>query len=107
MQIRSYTTVANMAHIHDNEGFFIAPAPMYETYKMALYKALDTHDCEQLVPYKSQINRGFEVPLTIIDEENENKEYQFRMIILYAQGVSERKRNTLLSRVNRTRSAFS
>jgi transposase len=99
-------TIANMTHIHNNEGFFIAPAPMYETYKTAFHEALDAHDREELLPYKKQINRGFEVPLTIINEEEDNKEYEFRMIILYDQGLSVRKRKTLQSRVDRTTSSF-
>jgi transposase len=30
-----------MAHIHDNNGFFVAPAPMYESYKKVFENALD------------------------------------------------------------------
>lgn len=48
-------TKDNMAHIHDNEGFFIAPAPMYESYKTVFYDTLDQHDHEILIPYKNQI----------------------------------------------------
>jgi transposase len=44
-------TKENMAHIHDNEGFFIAPAPMYETYKSAFHHALDHQSQEALLPY--------------------------------------------------------
>jgi len=39
-------TKENMAHIHDNDGYFIAPAPMYETYKSALHNGLDQHTQE-------------------------------------------------------------
>lgn len=99
-------TILNMAHIHNNEGFFIAPAPMYETYKTALHEALDTHEQEELIPYKDRMNRGFEVPLTIINEEEDNKEYEFRMIILFDQGLCARKRKTLQSRVDKTKSSL-
>ena len=92
-----------MAHIHDNEGFFIAPAPMYESYKTAFYDALDQHDQEILIPYKDQINRGFEVPLTVTHEE---KDYPFRMIILYDHGLFARKRRTRENRIAKTRAAF-
>ena len=96
-------THENMAHIHDNEGVFIAPAPMYESYKAAFYQAISEHDHEVLLPYKSQINRGFEVPLTIRHEE---KDYRFRMIILFDHGLFARKRRTLENRVAKTEKAF-
>ena len=96
-------TKDNMAHIHDNEGFFIAPAPMYESYKTAFYDALDQHDQEILIPYKDRVNRGFEVPLTVSHEE---KDYPFRMIILYDHGLFARKRRTRENRIAKTRSAF-
>lgn len=96
-------TKENMAHIHDNEGFFIAPAPMYDTYKNALYEGLDQHKQEVLIPYKDQINRGFEIPLPVTHDQ---KEYPFRMIILYDQGLSVRKRKTIDDRIEKTRNAF-
>ncbi len=96
-------TKDNMAHIHDNEGFFIAPAPMYDTYKNALNEALEQHKQEVLIPYKEQMNRGFEVPLRVTHEE---KEYAFRMIILYDQALSARKRKTIDARIEKTRIAF-
>jgi len=96
-------TKENMAHIHENEGFFIAPVPMYETYKTAFYDALDQHDQEILIPYKDQVNRGFEVPLTVTHED---KDYPFRMIILYDHGLFARKRRTRENRIAKTRSAF-
>lgn len=96
-------TKENMAHIHDNEGFFIAPAPMYETYKKAFYEGLDQHKQEVLIPYKDQINRGFEVPLPLTHEQ---KEYPFRMIILYDHGLSARKRKTIDNRIAKTRTKF-
>ena len=96
-------TRENMAHIHDNDGFFIAPAPMYESYKNAFYDALDQHDHEELIPYKNQINRGFEVPLTV---RHEDKKYSFRMIVLYDHGLFARKQRTLKNRIGKTNNAF-
>ena len=92
-----------MAHIHDNDGFFIAPAPMYESYKSVFEKALDDHDHEVLIEYKDRFNRGFEVPL---DFEYDEKDYRLRMIILFDHGLCARKRNTLQNRVDRTLDSF-
>ena len=47
-------TKENMAEIHDGDGFFIAPAPMYQSYKKVLYDALENHDREELIAYKDQ-----------------------------------------------------
>jgi transposase len=96
-------TKENMAHIHDNDGYFIAPAPMYETYKSAFHNGLDQHTQETLLPYKKQINRAFEVPLKI---EHNEKPYPFRMIILFDHGLFARKSRTLRQRVENTRAAF-
>ena len=96
-------THENMTHIHDNEGFFVAPVPMYESYKEVFLKAISEHDQELLIPYKDSLNRGFEVPLPIIYEE---KNYPFRMIILYDHGVAARKRHTLEKHVENTKTAF-
>jgi transposase len=96
-------TTENMTHIHDNEGYFIAPAPMYEGYKTTFYHALDHHNQETLIPYKDKINRGFEAPLSI---KHDQKHYPFRMIILFDQGLFARKRRTLENRINRTREDF-
>ncbi len=96
-------TLENMTQIHDNEGLFIAPAPMYESYKTIFYDALDHHDHEVLIPYKDQINRGFEVPLNITYEK---KDYPFRMIMLYDHGLFAQKRRTIENRIEKTRSAF-
>ena len=96
-------TKENLAHIHDHEGYFIAPAPMYESYKNAFLSALDNHTQEQIIPYKNQINRGFETPFSIY---HDHKEYALRMIILYDQGVASRKRHTLHNRVQKTQKAF-
>ena len=96
-------TKENMAQIHNNDGFFIAPAPMYESYKKVLHNALENHDKENLIRYKNQFNRGFEVPIEI---EYETKFYTFRMIILYDQKVAARKRNALNARIAKTQSLF-
>lgn len=96
-------TKENMAHIHDNEGCFIAPAPMYESYKTVFHAALDQHNQELLIPYKNQVNRGFEVPISIFHDQ---KEYAFRMIILYDKGLFARKSHTLQNRIQNTKQAF-
>ena len=96
-------TKDNMAHIHDNQGYFIAPAPMYESYKTVFDTALDNHDHELLIAYKDHFNRGFEVPLTI---EHEDRQYHFRMIILYDPGLFARKRRTVQNRIEKTKTAF-
>lgn len=98
-------TTDNMAHIHDNEGFFIAPAPMYESYKSKFVKAIDQHDQEVLLPYKEQTNRGFDTPFSFVHEDI-GKEYSFRMIILYDHGLAARKSLTLENRVEKTESDF-
>lgn len=45
-------TKENMAAIHDGDGFFIAPAPMYQSYKTVLHNALENHDREELIAYR-------------------------------------------------------
>ncbi len=96
-------THENMAHIHDNDGFFLAPAPMYESYKTVFEKAISEHAREILIPYKGKFNRSFEVPITF---SHEDKDYTFRMIILFDHGVAARKRHTLENRVKKTYAAF-
>ncbi len=96
-------TKENMTHIHDNDGFFIAPAPMYESYKSAFHDALDNHSVETLLPYKKQINRAFEVPFHV---EHNEKNYPFRMIILFDHGLFARKSSTLRNRIEKTKAAF-
>lgn len=93
----------NMAHIHNNEGFFIAPAPMYESYKTVFYEAIDNHDLEIVLPYKDKLNRGFESPFTFVHED---KEYTFRMIILFDHGLFAAKSHTLKNRKEKTEQAF-
>ena len=92
-----------MAHIHDNHGFFVAPAPMYESYKKVFEDALDNHDRQRLIEYKERFNRGFEVPM---DFKYEDKDYRLRMIILFDHGLFGHKQNTLQNRIDKTQKAF-
>jgi len=96
-------THQSMAHIHDNDGFFIAPAPMYESYKKVFEDALVKHNHQWLIPYKNKFNRGFEVPM---DFEYEKKSYRLRMIILFDHGLCARKQKTLKNRIRKTQKAF-
>ena len=96
-------THENMAHICDNDGFFIAPAPMYESYKTVFEDALENHDRETLIAYKDRFNRGFEVPM---DFEHEDRTYRLRMIILFDHGLCARKAKGLKTRVAKTSAAF-
>lgn len=93
----------SMAHIHDNDGFFLAPAPMYQSYRDVFENALDDHAQESLIPYKNRYNRGFEVPMTF---EYGKKTYRLRMIILFDHGLCARKRRALHNRIEKTRQAF-
>ena len=92
-------THQTMAHIIDNEGYFIGPAPMYDSYKTAFETAIDDHQLELLLPYKKRFNRGFEVPFCF---EHEERSYQVRMIILFDHGLCARKKKTMKNRVDRT-----
>jgi len=96
-------TKDTIAHIADNDGFFVAPAPMYKLYKTRFSEALEQHDHEILIPYKNQINRGFETPLPFRHNE---EDYTFRMIILYDHGLFARKRRTLCNHIEKTSGAF-
>jgi transposase len=96
-------THETMAHICDNDGFFVAPAPMYESYKTVFEDALDSHDRQWLIPYKERFNRGFEVPM---DFKYEGRDYHLRMIILFDHGLCRRKQKTLHNRVHKTKTAF-
>lgn len=93
-------THENMAYIIDNEGFFIAPAPMYESYKNTYEQALENHEMEELIPYKDRINRGFEVPMDFSWGE---KDYPLRMIILFDHGLCAYKQKALSQRIQKTR----
>ena len=53
--------------------------------------------------YKDRFNRGFEIPLVI---NHENKEYPFRMIILFDHGLFHCKKKSLEQRIEKTRQAF-
>jgi len=96
-------THQTMAHIHDNDGFFVAPAPMYESYKKVFEDALDSHDRQWLIAYKKRFNRGFEVPM---DFKYEDNDYRLRMIILFDHGLCARKQKTLQNQIHRTQTAF-
>ncbi len=96
-------THENMAHIDDNDGYFIAPAPMYESYKKAFENALNIHDSELLIPYKERFNRGFEIPMEFTHEE---ESYQLRMIILFDHGLRAIRQKALQNRIQKTRDAF-
>ena len=93
----------NMAHIHDNDGFFVAPAPMYKSYKTVFEQALADHQRELLIPYKGRFNRGFETPMIF---EFGGKQYTIRMIILFDHGLCARKRKNAQQRVDQTKADF-
>jgi transposase len=93
----------SMADIADNDGFFIAPAPMYESYKLAFEQALAEHDRESLIFYKGRFNRGFEVP---IEFTHEGKAYRLRMLILFDHGLCARKKAGLERRFQATLDDF-
>ena len=84
-------------------GNFIAPAPMYESYKKVFENALSNHDRELLIPYKGRFNRGFEVPMEF---SYEDKNYPLRMIILFDHGLRKQKQKALQNRIQRTRDDF-
>lgn len=92
-----------MAHIEDHEGFFVAPAPMYKSYKTVFENALDNHDLEWLIAYKDRFNRGFQVPMTFTYGQ---RQYHLRMIILFDHGLAARKRKTIDRRIDQTRTQF-
>jgi transposase len=96
-------TFENMAAIDDNDGYFLAPAPMYKTYTKVFNDAVATHESELLIDYKDKFNRGFEVPITITHNE---KEHQFRMIILFDHGLCKIKKISLENRTAQTQDAF-
>jgi transposase len=94
---------SNMAHIHDHDGFFLSPLPMYASYNRAFNDALDQHRFEVLIPYKDKINRGFEVPLII---DHDGRRYPFRMIILFDHGLFIRRNKSLTQRIEKAQAAF-
>jgi transposase len=93
----------NMAYIHDHEGFFLAPAPMYASYRAVFETALATHTEEVLLPYKEGFNRGFEVPLTI---PYNGQDYTFRMLIVYDGRLFARRQQSVNRRIDQTKAAF-
>lgn len=96
-------TQENMAHIADNDGFFLAPAPMYKAYKTTFEQALEGHEHEDLIAYKGRFNRGFEVPM---DFPHEDRRYPLRMIILFDHGLRQSKQKALQSRFDKTLEDF-
>jgi transposase len=94
---------SNMAHIHEHDGFFLSPLPMYASYNRAFNDALNQHRFELLLAYKEKINRGFEVPLTI---DHDGRLYPFRMIILFDHGLFIRKNHSLTQRIEKAQAAF-
>jgi len=93
----------NIAAICDNGGYFLAPAPMYDTYAKVFEEAVASHECEILIPYKGGFNRGFEVPINVTHKD---KDYRLRMIVIFDQAVARVKRRGLHDRVAKTRQAF-
>lgn len=93
----------NVASLCDNGGFFLAPAPMYESYAQVFDAALAGHAQEILIPYKDRLNRGFEVPMSI---RHQQKDYSLRMIILFDHTLGRIKRKGLESRIAKTRAAL-
>jgi transposase len=96
-------THENMAHIADNDGFFIAPAPMYKAYKTTFEQALESHGHELLIPYKGRFNRGFDVPISF---SHEGSHYPLRMIILFDHGLKVIKQKALQNRFDKTLEDF-
>ncbi len=68
-----------MTQIHNDDGFFIAPVSMYESYKGMLHNAIGTHCKKILIGYKNQFNRGVETPIKI---EYEKKIFQSIKILV-------------------------
>jgi len=93
----------NVAAICDNDGFFLAPAPMYECYAKVFESAMADHDRELLIGYKGRFNRGFEAPMSIAYE---GKDYPLRMIILFDHEVGRTKRMAIDTQIEKTHAAF-
>jgi len=93
----------NIGAICDNGGFFLAPAPMYDTFAKVFEAAVACHEHEILIPYKKGFNRGWEVPITV---RHQDKDHRLRMIIIFDQAVARVKRQNLQERVAKTRQGF-
>ena len=93
----------SIAHFHDNDGFFVAPAPMCESYKTLFEDALESHDREWLIHCMGGFIRGFEVPMGF---SYEGSDYRLRMIILFDHGLRPRKQKSLQGRIDKTKAAF-
>jgi transposase len=93
----------NMAYLHDHDGRFLAPVPMYASYQAIFEEALTAHGCEMLLPYKDRLNRGFEVPCQVT---HQHQTYDFRMLIFYDARLFARKEQSLMSRLKQTFAAL-
>ncbi|MCP4398819.1 MAG: IS1634 family transposase [bacterium] len=93
----------HMAFLHQHEGRFLAPVPMYATYKTVFEEALATHASDSLLPYKDRLNRGFEVPCLVT---HENDSFEFRMLIFYDASLFARRNQSLTKRLEQTNLAL-
>jgi len=89
----------NMVFLQTHDGRFLAPVPMYASYKTLFEEALNSHPVETLLPYKKRLNRGFEVPCAITHEDDT---YEFRCLIFYDARLFARKNQSLTQRLERT-----
>lgn len=93
----------NMAYLHDHDGRFLAPVPMYASYQTIFEEALATHASEVLLPYKHRLNRGFEVPCQVTYK---NRTYEFRMLLFYDAKLFARREQSLVNRLDQTFAAL-
>ncbi len=93
----------NMVFLQTHEGRFLAPVPMYASYKTLFEEALNTHPVETLLPYKQRLNRGFEVPCSITHEADTS---EFRFLIFFDAKLFTRRNQSLTQRLERTAAAL-
>lgn len=93
----------NMVFLQTHDGRFLAPVPMYASYNTLFEEALNTHPVETLLPYKTRLNRGFEVPCSITHED---ETYAFRFLIFYDAKLFARRNQSLTQRLERTAAAL-
>lgn len=89
----------NMASLDHHEGRFLAPVPMYASYKAIFDEALATQTSEALLPYKDRLNRGFEVPCLVTHDD---ETFAFRMLIFFDAGLFARREQSLTKRLEQT-----
>lgn len=89
----------NMAYLDHHDGRFLAPVPMYASYKAVFDDALATQTSEALLPYKDRLNRGFEVPCLVTHEDDT---FEFRMLIFFDAGLFARRERSLTKRLEQT-----